>query len=1062
MPVTVNVPIKISVDPEAVTEQYSWVEETLTAAAGRALKNSRDVVLAERGGYLGIKIHRPEVIWRGGGLPEVPEAIRRQIEEHLEVLVASLVEGAGVYDFAHASKKAPSTIPEEVAEPIDSQRTHSLLGVYELPSFDDGGNTTFFDFEHDEPDVVTPFSGELRRVWQRIDRNRIQDPRLFSRFLRWVDAQVDKQLSSQTNATYIGAIFRIVGGWVVRFRSRSGGDLREYTIGEFHRYFISGSGPQGRWETRIEEPPPALTIMRHVGPAADREQRARVARSIWADGIRQEIRSRATRPPNMSQDVYEAQLERKVEEEIQRRLDDFPENTASIIEMNIGGALLYIAVPEGHQWEGEAYLLPFQREIEVSSEESEDGGSETRVGTPSEGDRGVGGEGGGGGGRVEGGSGQGEGRRGIIFSDEQAEGQAGAFYPPSRYTSTGSQDCSPLLGEPPLDELGEDGIRLQSLIEEIANLLQIQPCGHAARFCVNAALALGARAAAVADYAVSEAGFSQPMEAASGNLGVLEFIPTASPAIQFMRHLARITPLITRLSNTIIWIYSKAEYKVKIKGTWHANPTGWSLHFLHALTPSMKASIGFIFGMTCQVVLLQLLRSSHSAIEARLNIIDTYAEQFETLIVPQLKSLEEFQDLRERLKDFQNLADFRSMTGSAFPARRTEQVALVGMAPHAAWLIAAQEVTAALKTDEEAPIRTEGSRGEIIVDENHTVRIWDGQGRLWTLNELERAIVIRRGVIEGVDPLIKQLIEIDEVLERFRNSSNGVRIELERLLQEMKANNEEKTVETEESWEFAFRASKINKHIPSATIPYTRFNLQGIHLQAHQQIGEFFQGDRFYGEGINSLFSAELGRQSLTNFFEFTGLILLSILCPPLGVVAGVATSAVHLSNARGREQLFESLIDPELVLSRAEVEAELFAAHLGFALSFIPNVRSIARVGAVGSRAVLRRGVVRGARLSFRLGQRATLRAMRENLKHGVIVAFVREVATDQFMDQLITKIIEPIIQRIEREVAITGPQGGLVGAERTLQRLATVETTPRTAGSHHSEEGEGSHDPL
>ena len=44
------------------------IQEALSAALRRALANSREVVLARRGGYVTAVLNRPQVTWRGAGL----------------------------------------------------------------------------------------------------------------------------------------------------------------------------------------------------------------------------------------------------------------------------------------------------------------------------------------------------------------------------------------------------------------------------------------------------------------------------------------------------------------------------------------------------------------------------------------------------------------------------------------------------------------------------------------------------------------------------------------------------------------------------------------------------------------------------------------------------------------------------------------------------------------------------------------------------------------------------------------------------------------------------------
>jgi hypothetical protein len=266
----------------------------------------------------------------------------------------------------------------------------------------------------------------------------------------------------------------------------------------------------------------------------------------------------------------------------------------------------------------------------------------------------------------------------------------------------------------------------------------------------------------------------------------------------------------------------------------------------------------------------------------------------------------------------------------------------------------------------------------------------------------------------------------------------------------MLADNAEQAGEVEDSWIYAFRASRISESIPHATVPYTSYPLHGIHLQAHNAVGDAFRGDGFYAQGINALFGAELGRLGLISFFEFTGTLLLAVACPPLAAAAGIALAAYHLEEAEEKQRLYRSLIDPELVITRAEVEQELFMARLGFALAVIPEAGTILRGGSQVARLVARTGVSTGARLAGRRLARYLLEESMQSLRRGIVVAFVREIAQNVVIDEVAQRVLEPIVAQIEREATITGPAGGAQGAQATIERLAAE------AGVLHDEGGD------
>jgi hypothetical protein len=125
-------------------------------------------------------------------------------------------------------------------------------------------------------------------------------------------------------------------------------------------------------------------------------------------------------------------------------------------------------------------------------------------------------------------------------------------------------------------------------------------------------------------------------------------------------------------------------------------------------------------------------------------------------------------------------------------------------------------------------------------------------------------------------------------------------------------------------------------------------------------------------------------------------------------------------------------------VITRAEVEQELFVARLGFALSVIPEagtiLRGVSRLGGAVARQGLRAGARRAGRTLAEYLADETLRSLRR----GLVVAFLREIVTDQAIEAVAQRVLEPVISAIEREATITGPVGGEAGAERVLERLA------------------------
>jgi hypothetical protein len=671
-----------------------------------------------------------------------------------------------------------------------------------------------------------------------------------------------------------------------------------------------------------------------------------------------------------------------------------------------------------------------------------------RGGHGGQGDGGTGGQGGRGDQGGEGGEGE-DARGGFVDTGDERSGPGGAFFPSVPGGEPIQQTCEPFLGERPLGELGERGERWRRLVQEIAHKLQIDVCDYPAHFCLTAAAVIGGRAQAVSEHAADSGGATRPSDGRA-NLGLLQFVPTASPSVQLLRHLAGVVSLVGSLARDVETYYLSGEGRGQLDGRWHDQPASWALRFAIELSDNARGSVGTLFVAACRALFLQLLRSSREQIDGRIRHFEIYAALFEQLVRSQLTAVSELIELRERLRRYQIGRQVQASLNQAdqsIPGR----LSMLGLvAPGSSWLDATRLVAEALAGSQRAPDRAAALPGQ-IVERNGVARILDGNRTPWAMDDLEREIVTRRGGAEEIDPIVKQIVDLPGLTQRLRADPATVRRELRALLTQMQQNNTEITGKAVSEWNYAFLASKIQESIPQATVPRTDVAMQGIHLLAHEQIGEFFAGDPLYAAGINSLFHAQLGREALTQFFTFTGLILLSVVCPPLGVAVGLAEAAYQVERAEERERIYGALIDPELVLTRAEVEADLFAARLGLALAFIPGVGKALGALRQGIRGAARAGVVAGVRMAGRYVARQISREIAEALARDLLAAFVREVITNVVMDRVIGAMLEPIIQQVYREALITGPVGGARGVQSTLAMLEREMTPARAERALH-----------
>jgi hypothetical protein len=426
----------------------------------------------------------------------------------------------------------------------------------------------------------------------------------------------------------------------------------------------------------------------------------------------------------------------------------------------------------------------------------------------------------------------------------------------------------------------------------------------------------------------------------------------------------------------------------------------------------MRESVSVIFGMACRALFLQLLRSSREAIEARIRHFNQYAPLFERLVAAQLMEVDELNRLRKQLVD-------------ALPSGVLQDI---GSFAVDSWR-SAHHITSDIFGGN-SPFRPSvAEAGTIVKSGDRVVGVSDSDGRVWTKDELDQAIATRQQTAEGIDPLVKQIRDLPDLMDRLRLNRTTIRNELWKLLHEMHESNGDTIRKTEASWMFAVKASTIVESAPggdgtpplTATVRNSKYHLQHIHLMAHEAIGDAFMNDGYYGAGIDWIFDAEQGKAALREFFEFTGMVILAVVCAPLAVAVGAALAGYHLYEAQERESIYMSLIDPDLVLSAAEVEAGLFAAELGALLAFLPAGKQLASGATVVTKAIVRRGVSRGTQIALRYyRQRLTIQLVQQ-LQRELVPALVKEFAEEKLEDYLFDKLLMgPAMEQLQNELLV------------------------------------------
>ena len=1066
MPASVVIPTRLRVDPVALTHSSADIDDALAAAVTRALGQA-DEATRRRPGTLSAVFAEPTFAWGGEGLPQVDAATR----ERIEALVRDVLKRAPT---AVVRRPTAGTVRSAPAETVDRSRLDGFASVYELPSYDQAGDSARIPLATSEVDLMP---GSMVARWVPLPLASVRAA---------LQARI-RELGLPSTHGYYGTIFQWnEGGHIVAlFR-----DEDAEAVWDAHLMLDEWTFNPGRhgWEPSHGTLFSSTQYWLTWASGSSESDARRALEAFYPNVLESEVRRRTEGAALLESEIAgivarQAQAVVNAEIVAMRR-----SNTQSlwILTMGEGRYMIKSDLP----LPSDALNIPLVSLVQVLEErpslDDGDGGTGTggrgggsgslsgggtkghgatapgqgQTGQAGQGDRGsTGGSTGAQGDTAGGTTGVAEEGGGLVIGEDGAEG--GAMFPTSGGESDRVISCDRYEGEPSIDDLGQQGARLREVIHTIAHRLDmpaLADCKYAGGFLLAAAEMLRVRAEAVAGWGTPERAQTRSTPDGDGNLGHIEFVALPSTHMQLLRQLAATVPWISTLHEGLKTAINAMPEK--IEGTWQNRAASWTLRFDYDLNTTMSESVGRLFAMTCQVVFLQLLGASRDAIDARLTDLDTFTSYFEQAVLPQLRSLDELLRMQQLLSRAESLVALSQYNPESFRSAYPDvQIAIATPAPRpqvrsSTWHDATQSFTDALTPQQSSPAPPQppaparADHYELVPEVGGTFRILDKDGRLWTADDLGDAVLLRRGTVESVEPLVKQMVDLPEVMERFRRPGMSVRDELGTILRDMSAKNDDITGRARDDLDYGFKASSITESTRSVTVPGAGFALQGVHLLAHQQIGEFFAGDAYYGMGVDFLMSAELGKESLIAFAEFTGIVLLAVLCPPLAVDVGIGLAAYHYAQAAEHEEVWGALIDPELVRSRAQIEAELFAAELGLALSFLPVAGEIAGEARAALR-VAEEGLeaAEAGTQAASSSAESLLTNLARVLEHGLGDVFINELAKAWLINKAFELALAPVMAAIQRNVEAHGPQGGL---ERALIAVVERQRERREARQH------------
>lgn len=960
MPVSVSLPTRIRVDRAALVDHPEWVDDAVRSALGRALANSRKVVLDPRAGVYGIRLGEPVFQWSGLA---ISHAERVRFERRLRALIAQAIADEGIGADPPPSDVAP-VMPDDPSEPFDPGRGSRLLERYLLDSYE--GGTAEVHVTGANPPRLFDYFEEVSVFSDPLDPEAV--------------AAFDALIENASVDAPRGIIFRLdtpgAGtGWQVVISTGGEGYAAAFTFPAFTAFRFQGENADPLFKPVPYVPAVGKASAELFDLPGSLEARRDLYKNLFGELLGNVIHEQYPQPVTLTKARYKQLIDDKIAAGIEQGLRNIGPNIVKAIRVKFGRAttILWMTADAaaGLNWTKEAALEVLTHDvIQVRGKKKKDGAlgasSSDRTG------------------RVKH-TGSGSSR---CPTDTVPEDQWGGF-----------------MNEPAVGEIGERGLAFQQAIARIAGRIGMPEGTHAGQFCIDAANALSDLAKATGSMDEPTIGENRPADG-RGNLGAIDFKAGGSPVIARIRDLAAIVSDLSEFIEFIRDTFHEADYGCTIHGMYRGNGVGWVLHFLEEVVDPMRWVVYHLFVGGCRSTLIQLLRTSASEIEKRQAAMDRYAPLFEKWMLPQIRGLAEIENLERRLAIWE-------MDQVNHPLDALQRQA-ASTATGQAWIAKTDAFVAALAGP--AVSHSAGTAYE-VVQEGGLNKVRDLKGVLWSRNDLQQARAIQRNVVEGIDPLVKQIQDTSEAMDKFK-AADSVRPVLESLLDEMLQDNYEMDYRSYSDAMYAFGATQRSEDIPHATVPLSKYALTGVHKLTHQQIGDAFGGSRFYPEGIDFLFDSEEGKASLEGFGVMVGMVALAVLVPGgafLAFAAGAGLAAHELDKAYEKKRLYRALIDPDLVLSYAEVEIGIFVAWFGVVLAALPEVGTATKGLIEGGRAIIK-GEVRALGVTAgRAIARSAAKTLVEYAAKDLLQAFVKELVLNIVIGEIIQQVMGKVVEQMQ-----------------------------------------------
>jgi hypothetical protein len=448
----------------------------------------------------------------------------------------------------------------------------------------------------------------------------------------------------------------------------------------------------------------------------------------------------------------------------------------------------------------------------------------------------------------------------------------------------------------------------------------------------------------------------------------------------------------------------------------------WALRFGGVFGSARDDAVASMFVSTCQDILLQVLFASSHELSSRAQSFSSYMPITRMLLTVMLSDTVELMDLRDAVMARERKAATVAIAAGAV---------LGGSTVGTTWLTLTESM---LDSVTQEPVSREPAAGTVVLHRDG-YRVYDGKGQWWSRAELNAVITAQRQQVSAVDPLLDKVSDIDDLVRELKeaqirdaNASSELGHQLTAhvddvfrdLLSGLLKDNEHWLLKAATDRKLAFGLANFTRDdVRSASDIGAK--LAGIHKLADERLRPAFSDQDAYVAGISRLAAEEIGKAELTEILSLVGLTVLAIFCPPLAFGVGLVQAAEGLMTAFEHRDLQRAMLNGDEILSKAQVEAEMWAAVINAALTVLPELPSLARGAGTATR-VLAGDASEAAAAATRQAMRNIAKHLAELSIEHFTTRFATELVKGYLINLALSKAMNRIAAAVARQVGETG----------------------------------------